>query len=191
MRHLPARLTPSLLLTALLLTGCSWGEDDDHAAPCGGDEPQCLPDELWLDDEEACEPHEVACNDVGLPAGVEPVADTDDDGLGGFGGVDDPDETGRAVADLAGRAQALVGVDEAALAADVRVDRRGAETFTLTDDLVPGRLTVELDETADGRFVVTVVTLETAEGTERFGSGSLPTETEPDGDTGAGGFPAG
>lgn len=64
------------------------------------------------------------------------------------------------------RAASLLGTAEDALPDDVRIARRGDEQFALTMDLVPGRLTVELDEDEAGQFVVTSVVVETEEGQE-------------------------
>lgn len=77
-----------------------------------------------------------------------------------------------AAADAArARAEALLGTPEDDLPDDVRIGRRGDEDFALTMDLVPGRLTAELDDDGSGGagFVVTSVTLETPDGSERFG----------------------
>lgn len=71
------------------------------------------------------------------------------------------------------RAASLLGTAEADLPEDVRVGRRGDEQYALTTDLVLGRLTVELDEDADGQFVVTSVTVETEEGSEVVTAESL------------------
>lgn len=64
------------------------------------------------------------------------------------------------------RAASLLGAFETDLPEDVRIARRGDETFAVTTDLVPGRLTVELDDDGSGAFVVTSVTVETEDGSE-------------------------
>ena len=64
------------------------------------------------------------------------------------------------------RAASLLGTYETDVGDDVRIARRGAEEFALTMDLVPGRLNVELDEGADGEFVVTAVAVETEDGSQ-------------------------
>lgn len=64
------------------------------------------------------------------------------------------------------RAASLLGSYEADIPDDVRLARRGDEDFALTMDLVPGRLNVELDEDADGEYVVTAVSVETADGSQ-------------------------
>jgi hypothetical protein len=60
-------------------------------------------------------------------------------------------------------AHGLVGRYEADLPAGVRIARKGAEQFALTEDYVLGRLTVELDDDGDG-FRVTSVTVELPDG---------------------------
>lgn len=65
-------------------------------------------------------------------------------------------------------AEALVGTPESELSADVRVARRGDETFALTEDYVLGRMTVELDADGDGVFRVTEVVVELPEGPATF-----------------------
>lgn len=66
------------------------------------------------------------------------------------------------------RARALLGADETELPDDVRIARRGDEPWMLTEDHVPGRLTVELDDDGAGSFHVTTVVLELPEGRETF-----------------------
>lgn len=64
-------------------------------------------------------------------------------------------------------AERLIGTPEADLVVGdlLRIGRRGAESFALTDDLRPGRATVELDH-VDDEWLVTVVSLETESGSE-------------------------
>lgn len=62
--------------------------------------------------------------------------------------------------------EALLGDAEDELADDVRVGRRGEETFALTEDYVLGRLTVELDDDGTGTYRVTSVVVELPEGPE-------------------------
>lgn len=71
------------------------------------------------------------------------------------------------------RAASLLGAGETDLPDDVRVARRGDEEFALTMDLVPGRLTVELDEGEGGDFVVTAVSVETEDGSVAVTADSL------------------
>lgn len=65
-------------------------------------------------------------------------------------------------------ARAVLGVDEDDLPDDVRIGRRGDETFALTEDYVLGRRTVELDETDGDGFRVTAVTVELPDGPETY-----------------------
>lgn len=64
-------------------------------------------------------------------------------------------------------ARGLLGRPEDELPGSVRIARRGGEGFALTDDYVPGRDTVELDE-VDGIYVVTSVTVELPDGPRTF-----------------------
>jgi hypothetical protein len=64
------------------------------------------------------------------------------------------------------QAASLLGTPEDVLPEDVRIARRGDEQLPLTADLVPGRLTVELDTDEAGQFVVTGVSIETEDGSE-------------------------
>jgi hypothetical protein len=64
------------------------------------------------------------------------------------------------------RAISLLGTPEADLPDDVRVGRRDDEQFALTADLVPGRLTVELDTDDNGDVVVTSVSVESEDGSQ-------------------------
>ncbi len=64
------------------------------------------------------------------------------------------------------RAASLLGTAEADLPDDVRIGRRGDEQLALTTDLIPGRLTVELDADDAGQYVVTSVVVETEDGSE-------------------------
>lgn len=70
------------------------------------------------------------------------------------------------LAEATRRAASLLGASESDLPEDVRIARRGDEQFPLTADLVPGRLTVELDEDDSGEYVVTLVSVESEEGSE-------------------------
>ena len=62
-------------------------------------------------------------------------------------------------------AHGLLGIAEADLPDDVRISRKGADQFAVTEDYVLGRRTVELDDDGDG-FRVTSVTLELPGGPE-------------------------
>jgi hypothetical protein len=65
------------------------------------------------------------------------------------------------------RAQSLLGMDEADLPDEVRIGRKGDETYMLTQDYVLGRNTVELEDTGDGYTVVSV-RVELPDGPEVF-----------------------
>lgn len=65
-------------------------------------------------------------------------------------------------------ARALLGLGEADLPPHVRVGRRGGEHMMLTEDHVPGRMTVELDDDGTGHYIVSSVTLEVSDGVETF-----------------------
>lgn len=64
----------------------------------------------------------------------------------------------------------LLGRNDADLADDVRIARRGSESFALTQDVVIGRMTVELDADEAGVMVVTQVLVETDGMVARSGS---------------------
>lgn len=97
----------------------------------------------------ACEPNTPDCQDTAEPGHT----DGDDE----F----DADEA-RA------EARAMVGAAEDELDEEVRVARRGAEQYALTEDYVIGRFTVELDADDSGVFRVTSVTVELPDGPETF-----------------------
>lgn len=64
------------------------------------------------------------------------------------------------------RARAVLGrsEEEVETSTAARLVRRGEEHFVVTMDLRPGRLNIELDEDADGTYVVTRVVVETPDG---------------------------
>ncbi len=64
------------------------------------------------------------------------------------------------------RARAVLGLAEHDVETSpaARIVRRGDEHFAVTMDLRPGRLNIELDEDADGAYVVTRVVVETPDG---------------------------
>lgn len=64
-------------------------------------------------------------------------------------------------------ARELLGDPESELGSDVRVARRGEETFALTEDYVLGRITVELD-LEEGTYIVQSATVELPDGPETF-----------------------
>ncbi len=114
----------------------------------------------------------VACGDDGVtgevpdpdePVTSEPGDDVDD------GTVDEPAAPGADIDTDAAReeARAVLGMFEGDLPEDVRIARRGEESFMLTEDYVLGRRTVELDDDGDG-FRVTSVVVELPDGPETF-----------------------
>lgn len=123
-------------------TGAEQG-DDPEAGMCAPDTPagvDCVDAETGAD---RCLPDAVDCNDTPT---FDPVA-----------------------LDAArNQAHGLLGVAEADVPADVRIDRRGEEYFPRTEDYVIGRLTVELDDTDGSGYRVVLVALETPDGTEAY-----------------------
>jgi hypothetical protein len=65
-------------------------------------------------------------------------------------------------------ARGYLGMDEGDLPEEVRISRRGDETFMLTEDYVLGRATVELDDLDGDGFRVVSVTVELPDGPETF-----------------------
>lgn len=65
-------------------------------------------------------------------------------------------------------AQAVLGMNEEDLPADVRIGRRGDEVMALTEDYRLGRRTVELDDTDGSGFRVVSVVVELPDGPETF-----------------------
>ncbi len=103
------------------------------------------------------------------PVTSAPDDDGTDDAPDDDGAVDDPDGFGddfdvdAAIED----ARAVLGMHEEDLPDDVRIARRGDETFALTEDYVLGRRTVELDDDGDG-YRVTSVVVELPDGPQTF-----------------------
>jgi uncharacterized protein len=64
-------------------------------------------------------------------------------------------------------ARNFLGMAEVELPPEVRIGRRGDEEYILTQDYVPGRVTVELDD-QDGAWRVTSLEIELPEGPETF-----------------------
>ena len=91
--------------------------------------------------------------------GDTPIPVEPDGGIGDTPGDEFPVDQAR------DEAHGLLGLHEADLPSDVRIARKGAEQFALTEDYVLGRLTVELDNDGDG-FRVTSVTVELPDGPE-------------------------
>lgn len=65
-------------------------------------------------------------------------------------------------------ARNFLGQHERDLPDDVRIGRRGTEQYALTMDLVPGRVTVELDDLDGSGYRVVTVIVETEDGSESF-----------------------
>ena len=115
-----------------------------------------------------------ACGDSATDPGDagdpdEPVTSAPDDDGDDDDAVDDPDGFGdefdvdAAIED----ARAVLGMAEGDLPDDVRIARRGDETFALTEDYVLGRRTVELDDDGDS-YRVTSVVVELPDGPQIF-----------------------
>lgn len=94
----------------------------------------------------------LSCGDDPAPTGAAPEAPDPDAGF-------DADRS-------PAQAEAYLGVAEADIEETVmvRIARRGEEQFPGTMELRPGRLSLELDEDADGTYRVTRVVLETDDG---------------------------
>lgn len=135
------------VLGASFLALAACGNDASVADP--GDNARCLPDAA-------------DCDDTPPAAGMclEGATDCVDTVEGGSDAFDEDAEREAA--------EGMIGLTEAELAPDVRIGRRGAEQFALTEDYVLGRKTVELDADADGVFRVTSVTVELLDGPDTF-----------------------
>lgn len=151
-------LTAGLVAGVLLLTAC--GDDgDDAASPDaaaqvvdgpGGDAAAgtCLegtPD----------------CEDTPMDPD-QPVSGPADDGQ------PTGSDEGFATEEAREEARATLGRPEGELDTDIRIRRRGEESFMLTEDYVLGRITVELDDDGSGTYVVTSATVELPDGPETF-----------------------
>ena len=112
-----------------------------------------------------------ACTDA--PAPDDPVSSSPDDGeVVGDPDLDDDGDADDEWADFPSdeareQARGFLGMGEDDVPEDVRIGRRGDETFMLTEDYVLGRSTVELDDDGDG-FRVVSVTVELPDGPETF-----------------------
>lgn len=126
----------------------TYGEPDPSAGMCAPDMPDCV-DVVVDDSAERCTPEAVDCDDT--PGQVEEPA----------GDEYDSDAARE-------EAQALLGLTDAELEADVRIGRRGEEHMMLTEDYVLGRMTVELDINDMDEWIVTAVTVELPDGPETF-----------------------
>ena len=116
-------------------------------------------------DDGATDPGDAGDPDEPVTSAPDDDGDTPDDD----GTVDDPDGFGddldvdAAIQD----ARAVLGMAEESLPEDVRIARRGDETFALTEEYVLGRRTVELDDDGDG-YRVTSVVVELPDGPQTF-----------------------
>ena len=99
--------------------------------------------------------------DPEVPVSSEPGEDVGDDTTDDEFGADVDADAARE------EARAVLGMPEEDLPEDVRISRRGDESFMLTEDYVLGRLTVELDDDGDG-YRVTSVVVELPDGPETF-----------------------
>lgn len=144
-RRAPRRSVALALAALLLVAGAACGDDDDLETSTGADE--------------------APLGDGGAAAGtcLEGTPDCQDTPM-------DPDRSDDAFPSDAARdeARSLLGEPESALGDEVRVSRRGEETFFLTEDYVLGRMTVEIDDDGSGTFVVTSVRVELPDGPETF-----------------------
>lgn len=135
---------------ATTIAGDRSASDRDSTQPAGADDENDTPAH---DDRSpiagACEPNTPDCQDTAEP--------------GQTGGDDE-----FAADEARAEARAMVGTAEAELDEEVRVARRGAEEYMLTEDYVIGRFTVELDVDDSGVFRVTSVTVELPDGPETF-----------------------
>ncbi|MAT03694.1 MAG: hypothetical protein CL424_01450 [Acidimicrobiaceae bacterium] len=95
---------------------------------------------------------------------LEGAADCDDTAAPADGGDPDAVDEGEFIRE----AEGLLGVAESELPDDVRVARRGDESFALTEDYVIGRITVELDDTDGSGYRVVTATVELTEGPQTF-----------------------
>jgi hypothetical protein len=107
------------------------------------------------------------------PAPDDPVSSAPDDG--DVVGDPDPDDVGGPEDEWADfpsdeareQARGFLGMNEDDVPEEVRIGRRGDETFMLTEDYILGRSTVELDDGGDG-FRVVSVAVELPDGPETF-----------------------
>lgn len=130
------RLAAPVIVAALALTAC--GSSDDEPV---GDAASTVPDAAGA-----------TC--------LEGTGDCDDTAAPADGGDPDAVDEGAFIR----RADGLLGVAETEVPADVRIARRGDETFALTEDYVIGRITVELDDTDGSGYRVVAATVELTEG---------------------------
>lgn len=158
-----------VLAASALLLGASCGDDDDVETTAGaGDVPAATDrtEETPLGGgggaAGTCLEGTPDCQDTPMDPD-QPVTSPD------YGDIDPADGDATFPTDAArDDAKSLLGTPESELSSDVRVGRRGEETFALTEDYVLGRITVELDEDGSGTYVVSSATVELPEGPETF-----------------------
>ena len=134
------RLAAATMALGLLAGACA-----------GADAASRLPDE----------PLDAAPDDTDDGEVVAEPGTGDDGGSEGEWGDEFPTDTARE------EARGFLGMHEDDLPTEVRIGRRGEEPFTLTEDYVLGRSTVELDDDGTG-FRVVSVTVELPDGPETF-----------------------
>lgn len=156
MRNRPIALFAALTVT-LLLAACG-GDDDSLDTSTGGDAGATQP--VGSGDFDDTPDAAGMCLEDAPDCDDTPVAG---DGDAGGGADGDAIDEGALIA----RAEAMVGMPEGDLDPEVRVSRRGNESFAMTEDYRIGRFTVELDDQGSG-FVVTTVVLELTEGPQTF-----------------------
>ncbi len=166
--HRPSPHRLALLIAVLLaVIGLAACGDDDVETSAGD-----VPTDTDTDDEAPLGGGGGAAGTCleGTPDCQDTPMDPDAPVSGPGGEVPPPGPSDEAFPSEAARdqARALLGSPESELAPDVRVARRGEETFALTEDYVLGRITVELDDDGSGTHVVTSATVELPEGPETF-----------------------
>jgi len=168
--HRPSPHRLALLIAVLLavigLAAC--GGDDDDVETSTGD----VPTDTDTTDEAPLSGGGGAAGTCleGTPDCQDTPMDPDAPVSGPGGEVPPPGPSDEAFPSEAARdqARALLGSPESELAPDVRVARRGEETFALTEDYVLGRITVELEHVDEGMYIVQSATVELPEGPETF-----------------------
>jgi hypothetical protein len=160
----PHRTAAHLLVALLVLAGAACGDDAETVTDAGPevtDPADDAPHGAGGGAAGTCLEGTPDCRDT--PMGDdEPVMGPDGEPVPADSGDDFPSDAARE------EARSMLGKPEAELAADVRVRRRGEESFALTEDYVLGRITVELDDDGTGTYVVTSATVELPDGPETF-----------------------
>ena len=164
----PLRPVALALAALALVVGAACGDDDVETSTGTGDDPT----ETDTTDEAplgagggaagTCLEGTTDCQDTPM--------DPDQPVSGPGGDVISPADGDAAFPSDAARDEAreLLGDPESELGSDVRVARRGEETFALTEDYVLGRITVELEHVDEGTYIVQSATVELPDGPETF-----------------------